>query len=137
MDKYRQITIGAFALSALLLTGAAPRPDLRPLLGKHYYGLYLLGQKVGYGSSELALTSFRRKEAYRSVFKMKFRLAALGKTEEMTAREERIYLPGEGLAAFTSENNSLLGKTVIRGKREKDGYLLETAGGASGVPLDE
>ncbi len=134
MSCLRKFWCVIFLPTLLLLCAAAPRPDLEPLLGKHYYGVYLLGQKVGYGSSELSRTRFREKAAWRALFRMNFRLAAMGKTQEMTAREERIYLPGEGLAAFTSENESLLGKTVIRGERKEGGYLVDTSGGKKFVP---
>ena len=131
----RRIQIGLLLLISFLLTAASPRTDLQPLLGKHYYGVYLLGQKVGYAFSELSLIRFRGKEAYRTVFQMDFRIAAMGATQEMKASEERIYQPGEGLVIFNSEQTSLLGKTVIRGEKEGENFIVQTPGGEKIIPV--
>lgn len=128
----------------LLLLNPGPAPgsaggieaDLESLLGEHYYGVYLLKNKVGYARSRLERTDYQGKVAYRADFSIHYRLSLLGEAQKMTSEEERIYLPGEGLVAFNSRNDSVLGRTTLRGTREGDRFRVITATGIKLVPAE-
>ncbi len=123
--------LGVFLL-AVSLDASAGSPtgfDPAPYLGTRWYGVYLFGDKVGYGASRLEETEYRGKPAYRSEFRVDYRLNLGGSRQQMTIREEKFYLPGTGLAAFTTVQDSPLGRTAHNGRKEGDRFRVETRTG--------
>ena len=89
-----------------------------PYLGTRWYGAYLMGNKVGYGSFRLSQTDWHGRRAYTSESSISYRLNLGGKTQEMSIRDEKIYLPGHGLMAFSSAQDSLLGHSSFTGLKK-------------------
>lgn len=101
--------------------------DPTPFLGKRWYGVYLMNNKVGYGFSQISRTTYAGAEACQAIFSLFYQIALLGRPQKISTRERRIYLADRGLVAFTSENDSALGKSVITGKRKEKGFEVTTA----------
>lgn len=125
----------AIAWIPLLLTAGAanafPRGgfDPAPYLGTRWYGVYFFGEKVGHGSFRLEETEYRQKPAFRSELRVDYRIKLGGAPQEMTLREEKIYLPETGLEAFTTIQDSRLGRIAFAGRREGELFRVETPSG--------
>ncbi len=136
-----KLLLNSIALTVCLLSSPAGAPgegpvefDPTPFLGKRWYGVYLMSNKVGYGSSEITRATYGEENGYRATFSLLYRVSLLGQPHQMAAREERTYLPNQGLAAFSSENDSALGRTVISGVRKGDGFEVSATGGKKLYP---
>jgi len=117
-------------------TEADIEADLEALFGQHYYGVYLLKNKVGYARSLLERTDWRGEEAFRVDFHIHYQLSLLGEAQKMTSEEERIYLPQKGLAAFKSRTDSVMGRVTLEGIREGNGFRVTTAAGSKLVEAE-
>lgn len=124
------------AILFALLPPLASRGDFDPdrYLGTRWYGVYLFGEKIGYGTMSLEKTTRDEKPAYRTELQLNYRLNLGGSRQELTQVEEKIYLPEQGLAAFTTLNESPLGKTSFRGHREGGNFRVETPTGERTAP---
>ncbi len=136
-----KLLLNSIVLTACLLSSPATAPDEGPVefdptpfLGKRWYGVYLMSNKVGYGSSEISRTTYGEENGYRATFSLLYRINLFGQPHRMAAEEERTYLPDQGLVAFSSENDSALGRTVISGARKGDGFEVSMAGGEKLYP---
>lgn len=105
-----------------------------PYLGTHWYGVYLLGNKVGYGSFRLAPSNYRGHISYTTEFFVSYRLNLGGNNQEMTLREEKTFLPEKGLVAFTSTNDSILGKNSFTGELRNNRFEVTTTTGKRTIP---
>lgn len=103
--------------------------DPTPYLGIHWYGVYLMDVKVGYGSFRLTPSTYHGHPSYTTEFSISYRLNLGGSTQEMSIREEKIYLPGKGLTAFISTNDSILGKSSFTGQRQNGRFEVTTPTG--------
>jgi hypothetical protein len=108
--------------------------DPAPYLGIHWYGVYLMGTKVGYGSFRLTSSTYQGRPSYTSEFSIFYRLNLGGKPQEMSLREEKIYLPQEGLTAFVATQDSILGKSSFTGRKKGDRFVVTTATGTETIP---
>ena len=128
-----------FFLAAAATASADPTGafDPSPHLGTRWYGVYLFEEKVGYGSLRLGETEYRDQPAYLSEFRVDYRLNIGGSRQEMSLLEEKTYLPGEGLIAFSSVQDSPLGRVVFNGRRVGNGFLVETPAGERTAPAGE
>jgi len=136
MSRRPRILVAALLLAA---AGAAPAFgetafDPAPYLGTRWYGVYLFGEKVGYGSFRLEEFDDRGDRAFRSVFRVDYRISVGGDRQEMAIREEKIYQPDGELAAFTSVQESPLGRVSFSGRREGDVFRVDTASGERTAP---
>ncbi len=129
---------------ACLLTavaGASETPisafDPDPYLGTRWYGVYLFEEKVGYGSLRLSQVEHGGQPSYLSEFRVDYRLNIGGSRQEMSFREEKTYVPGEGLVAFRSLQDSPLGRVVFNGRKIGDEFLVETPTGERTAPAGE
>ncbi len=119
------------ALLLALLPGMAAAADFEPgrYLGTRWYGVYLFEEKVGYGTFSLETAVHRERPAYRTEFLVNYRLNLGGSRQEMSFREEKFYLPGEGLDAFTTHQDSLLGRVAFTGERQGGAFRVKTPTG--------
>ncbi|MDD5556788.1 MAG: transglutaminase domain-containing protein [bacterium] len=131
------------SLAALLLAGARcaappahpPAVDRRPpvsvadldrYLGRRWYGLYLVGRKIGYAESEIARTELEGQEAVSVSLSLHAKVAMLGVPQELAVTERRVYVLGEGLAAFETSSEAAGSSLRISG-RVSDGALRVTS----------
>ncbi len=119
---------------------SAPRSaafDPSPYLGTRWYGVYLFEEKVGYGSLRVGETEHRSQPAYLSEFRVDYRLNIGGSRQEMSLLEKKVYVPGEGLAAFSTLQDSPLGRITFNGRRDGEQFLVETPTGKRTAPAGE
>lgn len=65
---------------------------LRKALGrKHWYGLYLMGQKAGYARVQFVATKVGARDAVKTRLDARIKMIALGQKQDMRITEERIY----------------------------------------------
>jgi hypothetical protein len=99
----RRVALVAACLVFILLSvwdAAGAEGDLEgieDLLGKDWYGLYLLGHKLGYATIEFGATEFGGENAYKLNFNMHIQVATLGVEQELDAAETRMYGADGGL----------------------------------------
>ncbi len=108
--------------------------DPAPYLGTRWYGVYLMENKVGYGYFRLTPSTYHGTPSFTIEFFISYRLNLGGSTQEMSIREEKIYLPGEGLTSFVSTNNSILGKSSFVGKKVNGQFEVTTPTGEKTIP---
>ncbi|MCX6348345.1 MAG: hypothetical protein NTV79_02430, partial [Candidatus Aureabacteria bacterium] len=128
----------AAVLSLLLLFpragfGADPF-DPSPFLGKKWFGIYLMGKKIGYGFSSLERIERRAAPAFRAAMEMTLKVALGGAAETTRIEEERIFSADGEFVAFSSANTVGLGPSPARGEREGGGFRLTLPAGSSLVP---
>lgn len=121
-------TIRAGAALALLLAAlscaagaagtAVSRAELDRHLGKKWYGIYFMGQKIGCAESEISEATRRGAPAVRVRLTLNARVAMGDAPQDMAIFEERVYLLGEGLDSFADESRSGGAVTRITGARE-------------------
>ncbi len=111
--------------------------DPSPFLGTRWYGVYLMGNKVGYGSFRLAQSAYRSMTSYTSDFSVFYRVNIGGSFREMSIEEEKIYLPDEGLVAFSAAHDSILGHISLTGKKVDDRFEVTTSTDRQSVPAGE
>ncbi|MEA1928996.1 MAG: transglutaminase family protein, partial [Candidatus Auribacterota bacterium] len=87
-----------------------------------------------YGFFRLTPSTYKNQPAYTTVFYISYHLNLGGQTQEMSIREEKIYLPGEGLTAFSSRNDSLMGTVSFVGKKKKNRFEVTTPTGKQIIP---
>ena len=108
--------------------------DPTPYLGIRWYGVYLMGNKVGYGSFCMDPSSYHGQPSYTTEFSVSYHLNLGGSTQDMSIREEKIYLPGKGLTAFISTSDSILGKSSFAGEKKNDCFEVTTPTGKKIIP---
>ena len=108
--------------------------DPTPYLGVRWYGVYLMGEKVGYGSFRLDSSTYHGEPSYTTKFSISYHLNLGGSNQAMSIREEKIYLPGKGLMAFISTNDSILGKSSFSGQKQNDQFEVTTPTGKKIIP---
>lgn len=125
------------AAAAPVSTHPAAVFDPEPYLGTRWYGVYLFEEKVGYGSLRVGEIVHRGQPAYLSEFRVDYRLNIGGSRQEVSLLEEKIYVPGEGLTAFSTLQESPLGRTAFSGRRSGEQFLVETPTGERTAPAGE
>ena len=108
--------------------------DPTPYLGIRWYGVYLMGNKVGYGSFRLSPSTYQGEPSYTTEFSISYHLNLGGSNQAMSIREEKIYIPGKGLTAFISTNDSILGKNSFSGQKQGDRFEVTTPTGEKIIP---
>ncbi len=98
----------------------APRPK-----GGEHFGLYLMGKKVGFYFSDLALVEGSPDKA-RAVSEMYFKASVGGRTSERRHREERVYesRPGGKLLSFKVEEKGDGGDQLLEGSAGPKGLAV-------------
>ena len=116
-----------------------PAPGFEPYryAGEHWYGVYMMDEKIGFGRWLLEETKWNGKTAWRTGLELSYRLTLGGEKRKMSQKEERIYLPEEGLVTFTCENNSLLGVERVIGRKDGDRFIITSGGSERTVPAEE
>lgn len=100
-------------------SAATPTPvllDIERYLGKNWYGIYFLDQKIGYAETEISRSRFEGKPAVAVNFKLHAKVAMLGVPQEISITENRTYVLGEGLVSFLSDSKTGGGWMEIVGK---------------------
>jgi len=92
--------------------------DPSPFLGKKWFGVYLLHQKIGYGWSALTRIGQGEEAAYRAEMEMTITVKAGGGTETLAISDERIYRADGSFASFSAANTAGLGPSPSRGERD-------------------
>lgn len=90
--------------------------DLARHLGRKWYGIYFLDQKIGYAEVDIARSRRGGGEAVTVTLKLVASVAMMGAPQELSITESRTYVPGKGLAAFLSETSSGGGRMTITGE---------------------
>jgi len=83
-------------LASTCVAGAAPDDALEKALEKavgktHWYGLYLLGQKVGYARARTLATQVEGRDAVESQMDMRMKIVSLGQKQDVKVGQYRIY----------------------------------------------
>ena len=111
--------------------------DPNPYAGEHWYGVYLLGEKIGFGRWSLEKTSRGGATVWKAGLKLSYRLALGGEKREMGQEEERTYRPGAGLIEFSARNSSILGTTSVSGIRNGSRFVITTDSSREVIPARE
>ncbi len=137
MKKLRRFRLLPILFSLLLLApkaGKSAAPfDPAPYLGKKWFGVYLLGQKIGYGWSALERDRQGETEIFRAGMEMTITVAAGGGRETLRIAEERVYRGDGAFVSFSAANTAGLGPSPARGERAGDSLLLTLPSGTRTV----
>ena len=125
-----------FSLPAQAETGSTPGFDPLPYAGTRWYGVYLMGEKIGFGSWSLTATDWNGQTAWKSSLDLSYHLSLGGQSQKMTQKEVRIYLPPEGLVRFSFENKSILGTTSASGRKEGNLFAVTTPASPKTMPYE-
>lgn len=98
--KHRLLTL-AITLGLLLGTARATElPDVAPLLGKTWYGLYLHGKKAGFSFQELKRSA---DGTYELAEEAQFRIVMSGKKQDLRTASKRLYGADGALRSIESQ----------------------------------
>lgn len=101
-------------------------------VGRQAFGVYMLGNKVGFGVTESKVVEFQGKPALYTWFEMQMQITMFGETSKLSSREESWNsLEGDGpvlqLQTTETQDGTKTGKVLRPGE---DGWeLVTTAGG--------
>jgi hypothetical protein len=108
-------------------TTFAQEIDIRALVGKDWYGLYMNGQKVGYSLQETAVSD---DGAVTLIEDARFKLNMVGIKQDMRIYSKRAYRADGTLASIESSIDDISGSTKLRAAVQGDSLILRsTVGG--------
>lgn len=121
MKKLPRLRPLPFLLFLLLVApkagGSATTFDPSPFLGKKWFGVYLLDQKIGYGWSALERIGQGEETTYRAGMEMTLTVAQGGGRETLRIADDRTYRADGSFASFSAANTAGLGTSPARGER--------------------
>ena len=120
-------------LLLLLTAGWANAEEFPPRewLGREWFGIYLVGEKAGYGYTELAAQT---DGGHRQTFFFRYRVGLPGGAQDMeTTREMNFDRTGQ-LQSFSRKLDSPLGLNRAEGKRGQDGFFVLNNGSGTFIP---
>jgi hypothetical protein len=120
------MALAAITISPLLTHASNDPNRIDGFLGTEWYGIYMLGEKIGYASTTLEKTNYPV-DGWRMSTDMTMIVNVMGMIDTMTTSDIRIFKsPGGELYSSRALVSGKTGNVNIDGSKEADEYIIKT-----------